>query len=410
MLKFFVGGTFGDYTRRSKLNASDLASGDFFGYSVALSSDGNTALIGAYFESTSPYTRNGAAYVFTRSGSTWTEQQKLTASDSATDTRLGRAVSLSADGNTAIIGAYTQSTSPFSGNGAAYVFTRSGSTWTQQQKLLASDLASSDYFGQSVALSSDGNTALIGAYFESTSPYTRNGAAYVFTRSGSTWTQQQKLLASDGASSDNFGYSVALSGDGNTALIGAYLEDTSPYTDNGAAYVFTRSGSTWTQQQKLLASDLASGDYFGQSVALSGDGNTALIGAYRVDTSPYTDNGAAYVFTRSGSTWTQQQKLLASDGASNDNFGYSVALSGDGNTALIGAPFDDRTVPYTGAVFVFTRSSSTWTQIQKLIDVDADDLGWAVTISSNGNIVLVGDPRKLEITGGFTGTALIFET
>jgi hypothetical protein len=341
-------------TEQAKLLAGDKETGDYFGYSVALSGDGNTALIGAFNESTSPTTTNGAAYVFTRTGSAWTEQAKLLAGDKATSDNFGASVALSSDGNTALIGAYLESTSPTTTNGAAYVFTRTGSAWTEQAKLLASDKVTGDYFGSSVALSSDGNTALIGASGEDTSPTTINGAAYVFTRTGSAWSEQAKLLAGDKATSDYFGYSVAISSDGNTALIGAYFESTSPTSGNGAAYVFTRTGSAWSAQAKLLAGDKASSDYFGYSVALSANGNTALIGAYFESTSPTSGNGAAYVFTRTGSAWTEQAKLLAGDKANNEQFGYSVALSADGNTALIGVYGED-TSPTTnnGAAYVF---------------------------------------------------------
>jgi len=163
-----------------------------------------------------------------------------------------------------------------------------------------------------VALESYGSTALIGAHGKGSF----KGAAYVFIRSGTTWTEQQQLTPSDPLVNDFFGYSVALSSDGNTALIGAHVK--------GAAYAFTRSGTTWSQQQQLTPSDGAAGDRFGCSVALGSDGNSALIGAYGKNS--YT--GAAYVFTRSGSTWSQQNKLTASDAAANDNFGYSVALGG----------------------------------------------------------------------------------
>jgi flagellar hook-basal body protein len=198
------------------------------------------------------------------------------------------------------------------------------------QKIIASDRADNNNFGESVSISADGNTAIIGAPYEDTSPNSNNGAAYIFTRSGSTWSQQAKLLASDAASNEVFGTSVSLSASGNTALIGVNQEDTSPYTNNGAAYVFTRSGTTWTQQAKLLASEPTTSDFFGISGLLSLDGNTAIIGAFQEDTFPNTDNGAAYVFTRSGTTWTEQQKLLASDAASTDRFGWSVSISGDG--------------------------------------------------------------------------------
>jgi hypothetical protein len=379
------------WTQQAKLFASDVSGGDYFGSSVALSSDGNTALIGALGETTSPNTLNGAAYVFTRSGSTWTEQQKLLASDPATGDNFGESVALSSDGNTALIGAANESTSPNTDQGAAYVFTRSTGVWTEQQKLLASDRATNDFFGNSVSLSSDGNTALIGAYIEDTSPNTNNGAAYIFTRSAGVWTEQQKILASDAASFDNFGYAVSLSSDGNTALIGSSVEDTSPNTDNGAAYVFTRSAGVWTEQQKLLASDPATLDRFGRSVSLSADGSTALIGAFAESTSPNSGNGAAYVFTHSAGVWTQKQKLLASDRANSDNFGFSVALSGDGLVAIVGAYLED-TSPNSnqGAAYIynFTNTGTRYTY-------NSTDNRWEVDTSV---------PKKAPTTHLFTSS------
>ena len=287
------------------LLASNRASSDSFGWSVALSSDGNTALVGARSEDTTPNTNNGAAYVFIRTVTTWSEQAILVASIPASNDRFGESVALSADGNTAIIGAYTEDTSPNTDNGAAYVFTRTGLSWSEQAILTAALPGTFDYFGNSVALSADGNTALVGALGESTSPSSANGAAYVFTRSGSTWTEQQKLLASDiDTTNDYFGSSVSLSSNGNIALIGARNESTSPNFWQGAAYIFTRSGGTWTQKQKLMASDPEDYDIFGRSVSLSSDGNIALVGAYWEDTSPNTNNGAVYSYTFGG-TGTQ---------------------------------------------------------------------------------------------------------
>jgi phage gpG-like protein len=393
------------FSQQQKLLASDAASSDQFGRSVALSSDGNTAIVGAPNENTSPNTDNGAAYVFTRTGFTWTEQQKLLASDAATDDQFGFSVALSSDGNTAIVGAQEKNTF----TGAAYVFTRTGSTWTEQQKLLASDAASGDQFGISVALSSDGNTAIVGANLQDTSPNIDNGAVYVFTRSGSTWTEQQKLLASDAASSDQFGRSVALSSDGNTAIVGAPTEDTSPYTNNGAAYVFTRSGSTWTEQQKLTDLFLGATDGdMGRAVDLSSDGNTACISAPGLN----SVSGRVYIFTRSGSTWTKQQTLSANDLAAGDSFGDSVALSSDGNLAFIGAAGED-TFPSVGngAAYVFTRTGSTWTEQQKLLASDAassDQFGRSVALSFDGNTAIVGANLESTAPNSQNGAAYVF--
>jgi hypothetical protein len=394
----------------AKLMASDAETNDAFGKRIALSLDGNTALISSPSESTSPNSGNGAVYVFVFSGGVWTQQQKLLASDASSSDTFGSSLALSSDGNTAIIGAGGEGASF---QGAAYVFTRSGSVWTQQQKLIASDRLSLDGFGNSVALSSDGNTALIGAWREDTSPNSDNGAVYYFSRSGGVWTQQQKLLASDRASSDYFGYSVALSSDGTVALIGAYGEDTSPNSDNGAVYYFTRSGSVWTQQQKLLASDAASNDLFGLIVVLSSDGNTALISALNESTSPNSQNGAVYSFTRSGGVWTQEAKILASDKIDGHNFGGSLSISSDGNIAIIGAEREPSSIGNnTGAAYLFTRSGGVWTQQHKFFAPDVqsgDSFGYWNQISPNGAKVIISSPFVDTPPNSQNGAVYVFD-
>ena len=277
----------------AKLLATDGAAGDQFGYSVALS--GDTAVIGARFDDDDVNgLESGSAYVFTRTGTTWTQQAKLTAADGAAGDQFGYSVALS--GDTAVITADADD-DVVNGvdSGSAYVFTRSGTTWTQQAKLTAADGAAGDQFGVRVALS--GDTAVIGARFDDDDDVNGldSGSAYVFTRSETTWSQQAKLTAADGAAGDWFGYSVALSGD--NALIGAHFDDDDVNgVDSGSAYVFTRSGTTWSQQARLTAADGAAGDQFGGRVAISGD--TALIGARLVnDDVNGVDSGAAYVFT-----------------------------------------------------------------------------------------------------------------
>jgi len=268
--------------------------------------------------------------------------QKLVAADPAYSDNFGSSVALSGDGNTALIGADNKTVNGQTNAGAAYVFVRpsGGTTWTQQQELTASDAAYRDNFGSSVALSDDGNTALIGAYNKTVNGQTQAGAAYVFVRpsGGTAWTQQQELTASDVARDDQFATSVSLSADGNTALIGALYRTVNQQQSAGAAYVFVRpsGGTTWTQQQELTASDASQGNNFGSSVSLSDDGNTALIGAYNKTVNGQQYAGAAYVFVRpsGGTAWTQQQELTASDASYYDHFGSSVALSGDGNTGL----------------------------------------------------------------------------
>ncbi len=229
--------------------------------------------------------------------------------------------------------------------------------WLEQDKLLPSDGAESDNFGVSVSI--DGDTALIGSP-EDDDNGLWSGSAYVFIRSGTNWTQQAKLLASDGARHDYFGNSVSI--DGDTAIIGKTNDDDNG-DSSGSAYIFTRLGTTWTQQAKLLASDGEAGDKFGRSVSI--DGDTALIGAILDDDNGYS-SGSSYVFTRLGTTWTQQAKFLASDGAESDHFGRSVSING--NTALIGTPYDDDNGNYSGSAYIFTKEGENQPPNNPIID------------------------------------------
>jgi len=370
-----------NWTQMQKLLASDSGTNDLFGYSVSLS--GDTALIGVPGDDGF----KGSVYVFIHTGTNWTLQQELLASDGGTGNFFGISVSLSSD--TALIGAVWDSDNGY-GSGSAYVFTRTGTTWTQQAKLLASDGAAGDLFGISVSLS--GDTAIVGAYNDDDNGVD-SGSVYVFTRTGTTWDQQAKLLALDGAAGDTFGCFVSIFG--NSAFVGAPLDDDNG-ANSGSTYIFTREGTIWTQQQKLVASDGAAGDYFGESVSLSGD--TALIGGFVNDA-----KGSVYVFTHTGATWNQQAKFFASDGAESDNFGYSVSLSG--NTALIGAHGDDDNGTGSGSAYVFTRTGTTWTQQAKLLASDgaAGDI-FGVSVSLDDTTALIGAPGH----DGASGSAYLF--
>jgi hypothetical protein len=376
----------------TKLTGSGETGNGQFGVAVALSGDGSTALIG----SPSDNSLAGTAWVFTRSGTTWTQQgPKLTATGETGRGEFGSSVAISSDGSTAVIGAPTDNTY----TGAAWVFTRSGTTWSQQGPTLtgAGGTGTDEEFGSTVAVSADGSTAAMGGYGDNN----QAGAVWVFTRSGATWTQQgSKLTASDETGAlGRFGYAVALSADGSMALIGGPLDNTGV----GAAWVFTRSGATWTQQAtKLTAGDETGAGEFGRDVALSTDGGTALIGGP-------TDNGnvgAAWVFTHSGATWAQQgAKLTAGDETgSGGEFAYGVALSSDGSTALIGGPTDNGDL---GAAWVFTRSGAMWTQQgPKLTGTGAGAriFGYSVALSSDASTALMGAPTD----NGGVGAAWVF--
>jgi len=365
--------------QQAQLTAGDGAANDWFGCSVAIS--GDTAVVGAPDDHIGANTDQGSAYVFVRSGTTWSQQAKLTAADGAGWDEFGGSVAIW--GDTAVVGAAWDDVGANVDQGSAYVFARSGTTWSQQTQLTATGGAASDYFGWSVAI--DGETAVAGAYYDNVGGGASQGSAYVFVRSGTTWNQQAQLIAADGGVNDFFGYSVALSGD--TAVVGAYIDSVGANPDQGSAYVFARSGTTWSQQAKLTAADGAANDTFGWSVAISGD--TAVVGAYHDDVGANADQGSAYVFVRSGTNWSQQQKLTAADGVAKDNFGYSVALSGD--TAVVGAPYDvDGTNADASSAYVFARSGTTWSRRAQLTAADGaagDWFGCSVAISGDTTVV-----------------------
>jgi len=372
--------------------------GDEFGGAVAIS--GDTAVVGAGNHQVGSHLFQGAACVYVRSGSTWQLQQQLTAPDGATQDYFGRAVAIS--GDTVVIGSYG-STVDFSDQGAAYVFQRTGTTWELQQKLIdASETQESDRFGNSVAI--DGDTILVGEFLDDVGLNSGQGSVLVFTRTGETWSEQSRFTSNDGLAGDRFGQNVALSGD--TALIGLPYASIGENFEQGSAYIFVRNGTSWTQQAKLTASDGSMGDNFGMSIALSGD--TAIIGASSDDVSDAWNQGSAYLFIRSGSTWSEEAHLFASDGAANDRFGVSVALWGD--KALIGAILDVVNDHMTGSAYLFTKELSGWIEQDKLLAVDGaggDEFGKAVALSNS--TAMVGAWRDV-VNGDFPeGSVYIHE-
>ena len=395
---------------QSTLVASNGANGDQFGYSVSINSDGAYAIVGApRQENTATYQNDyGSIYIYSRSGSTWTQQ--YLAGGTEIQEYLGHSVSISGDGSYAIAGAYAEDYIAGAGgvwnSGRVNIWVRSGSSWSSQASIRAGDIAADNYFGASVAINNDGTYAIVGATGDDTNG-TNMGSAYILTRSGSTWTQQQKIQHSDPSNSDNFGNSVAINSDGTYAIVGARTQTGFDY---GAAYIFTRSGSTWTQQAKIVSSDIESLDNFGHSVSISSDGSYVIVGAPGEDTGG-SNAGAAYIFTRSGSTWTQQAKIVSSDLQTNDRFGGSVSISGDTNHAIVGAANEDTGFTDAGSSYIFSRSGSTWTEQRVLRSptaLEKDFFGTSVSMSSNGSYVLVG---ANEDDGGrlSNGTAYIYE-
>ncbi len=372
-------------------------------------------------------------------------------------------VALSADGNTLAVGATgedsaavgidgDQTSNAASSAGGVYVFARSGSTWTQQAYIKASNAGTNDLFGANLALSSDGSTLAVGAYTEASNATgiggdqtnnaaTNAGAVYVFTRASATWSQEAYVKASNAGASDNFGYSLGLSGDGNTLAVGAYGEASAAtgingnqasntLSGSGAAYVFVRAGSTWTQEAYIKASNAGMSDYFGRAIAISADGDTVGVGAYyegsaatgiggnQLDNTS-TGSGAAYIFRRTASVWAQEAYIKASNTGANDSFGLSVALSGDGSTFAVGAFGEssnasgvggdqtNNSAANSGAVYVFARSGATWSQqaYVKASNPGANDFfGWAVALSADGNTLAAGATGEASAATGIGGS------
>lgn len=422
---------------------------------------------------------SGAVYIFARIGGLWSQQAYVKASNTEPGDVFGFSLALSADGNTLAVGTAAedsaatgidgnQADNSLSAAGAVYVFTRSGAAWSQQAYVKASNTDAGDNFGRSVALSPDGNTLAVGAIAEDSfatgingdqanNAGTNTGAVYVFTRSGAVWTQQAYIKASNPDFSDNFGAAVALGAGGDTLAVSAPGEDSNATGINGdqannqagasgAVYVFVRAGSTWSQQAYIKASNTGASDFFGggvsvsgstgNAVALSTDGNTLVVGAPTEDSNATGINGdgtndaaggsgAAYVFVRAGTVWSQQAYVKASNTGAGDNFGFAVALSSDGNALIVGAPGEDsnakglngdqtnNSLAANGAAYVFKRSGSTWSQNTYAkpsnagVALNSFAFGEAVATNSDGSLFAAGaigeDGNATGVNGTVTG-------
>ena len=355
------------------------------GYSVALSADGNTAVLGGFTDNSN----QGAVWVYVRSGGIWTQQgSKLVGTGSAAQAEQGTSVAISADGNTVVVGGYMD-TPP----GGAWVFSRSGTTWTQQAKLIGTGYTGAGASqGASVSISADGNTAIVGGPGDNSN----QGAVWVFTRSNSVWSQKGNKLVGAGNSGAAFqGNAVAISGDGNTICAAGYVDNSS----QGAVWIYTLNAGSWTQQgSKLVGTGNVGAANQGVSVALSADGNTALVGGY-IDNNHL---GAAWVFSRSGTIWAQQGNKLVGAGSSGSivQQGFSVSLSADGNIAIVGGHYDNNN---QGSVWVYSRAGISWTQQgNKLVGTGGTATalqGESVAVSADGNTLVVGGTGDNVNTG-----------
>ena len=441
-----------------QIYASNTVKDDSFGFSIALSSDGNTLAVGAPGEDSNGTGVNsgaqanndasysGAVYIFRYSDYKWTQEAYLKASNVGEGDAFGGAISLSSDGNTLAVGAsgvhyeehYVWD------SGAIYIFRYSDSEWTQEADLKAFNNDEFNYFGGDISLSADGNTLAAGASLENSDCVGINcevvsdivadgsGAVYLFRYSDSRWAQEAYIKASNAGVNDRFGDSVALSSDGNTLAVGAYGESSdgtgvnsgAQENDNalqsGAVYLFRYNDSKWTQEAYLKASNAGVYDHFGDSVALSSDGNTLAAGAPRessdgsgVYSEALSNNnarytGALYIFRFSDSIWTQEAYLKASNTDVGRYFGSNIALSSDGQALAVGVPYENsggvgvnsedqenNDFRDSGAAYLFRYSDSKWTQEAYLKASNTHEFnyfGGAVALSSDGEVLAVGEP------------------
>jgi MYXO-CTERM domain-containing protein len=352
----------------------DTQAEDWFGFALAVEDD--LAVVGAWAHS-ALQTRGGAAYLYGRDASGWMTPVKITPADPQYDQRFGNSVAIA--GNDVLVGAHHDETLAWA-SGAVYVFRHDGSAWQQVQKMIPNDGIEDGRFGITMAVS--GTTALFGS---------RAGAAYVYVLEGASWELQQKLTAEDGAGeAERFGLRIAV--DGDLAVVGA-SDATLSVGEEGAAYVFARTGAAWVQQQKLVAADGGPYDNFGTAVAIHGD--TILVG------SPYDDDagsdaGAVYVFRFDGTTWSQQDKLVPSGGAPGDVFGSSLAMHGA--LALAGSPSDSEIASQAGAAYLLQDVNGAWSFAHKLtVPTSGADDHFGLAVATDGSTALVGAPSADQV-------------
>lgn len=444
---------------------------DQFGGAVALSGDGNTLAVGAVNEDgagkgVNPaskfgkggkemVTNSGAVYVYTRAATGWKQQAYLKASNAGEGYQFGNALSLSNDGNLLAVGSTgeassaagingNQNDSSMPGAGAVYIFAREGANWSQQAYVKSSNTGGpvvGYQFGYAVSLSGDGGTLAVGETSDPSNAIGINGdqkntaapdsgAVFVFAREGGAWSQQAYVkpwnTTQRGAL---FGYSVGLSGNGETMAVGAYDED----RGRGAVYAFTRKNAKWTQQMRLTASNAEPGDSVGCSIALSGDGNTIVAGAFDEDAilsgiqppdagahdeADDTSSGAAYVWARKDGKWRQQAYMKAFNTRENDQFAWALAISRDGNTIAVGSHLEDSgakgingdmkdtSAEDSGAVYVYTRSGDTWSPaayVKATNTKPAAEFGMAVALNADGKVLAVGATKENSAAKGVNG-------
>jgi len=361
-----------------KITATDGDANDYFGRSVALSGDGTTAVVGAYYDEDPNGPYSGSASVFNYADGSWSREAKLAPGSGREREKFGISVDITEAGNTILVGAYGDRSvgGDINVSGSAYVFTRTDSAWNLQTKLTPDE--SAQLFGRSVALSSEGNIAVVGDNFDPDPNGEQGGSAYIFENSGGSWNRISKLAASHGESGGRFGETVTISDDASTVIVGE------PSLNSGTAYVFARSGGTWQQQTDF---NLENGDYFGRILDVSGDGTAAIVG----------DEGAGVfaIFEKNGDSWSQQTSI------SSDGRPSGAWIANDGKTAI--------TIAKNAAGKIYNFSGGSWNE-NVIFAPDTEESSIykeSLSVAETGNTVIIGDSQDDSVAEN-AGAAYIF--
>lgn len=375
----------GSLVEKQRFQASDYAMNAYFGWSAALSADGLTLVIGATLDDT-PLVDAGAIYLFQLENGLYVQKQKLVPTDSAKYDAFGRSVDISSDGSRIISGSYGKDGVGVIDTGAAYVFLKTGALWVQETKFTAPDPGQDDMYGYAVALSGDGLTAAVGAHLNDDFGLS-SGSLYLYAFRTGVWTYVGKISPTDLTDGDQYGCSVELNEDGTMMAVGAY-KNQNTYLGDGSVYLYRRVSNTWTFEKKIQPALPSYNANFGQTVKLSANGQRVFVSAYR-DSS---QKGAVYVYEYRNGDWVEQQKLVASDAAAGDNFGFSLTCSSTGDVVLIGAHLARGAYAQMGAAYLFALENDRFVQKKKLCALDAvanHNFGRAVALDATATHAVI---------------------
>ena len=405
------------YLKPNLLNGTDFEystnpnpiADDNFGNSVSISGDGTRAIAGVWLKDVSGQSSAGAALVFSRSGTTWTLEQTIDNPTPAGSDNFGASVSIDSTGTRVIIGAYQEDTGAF-GAGSAYVYSRSGTTWTLEQEINNPTPVINDFFAAHVSIDDNGDRVLISNMYDDIGA-DDTGSAYIYSRSGITWTLEQEILNPDPVLNDYFSrVGLDINGSGNRVIIGAYSKDNGA-DGAGSVYVYSRSDTTWSLEQEINNPSPVSGDNFGYAISVNSDGDRVIIGAYNNDTGA-SNAGSAYVYSRSGTTWSLEQTINNPSPGSGDYFGNSVSISGDGSRIIIGAYGESTGFSDSGAVYSYSRTDTTWRLEEEILNPTGAISDYfsrdAVSITNDGSRVIIGNENEDYLSINNSGAIWIF--